>query len=855
MVSKIMKGGGKRLSVFEVRKERAQNIIFFTGYFIWFLILILFTPFTNNLDEIKVMLLYFFGPALIVLYLYYQKNKLTSLLSPIFLYPLLLYILVMVISTLLSKFPWVGVFVTGSQLGLLGFYLIFFAAHKNVESIEKGFYLITIFSLFTTLFGLFHYLGGFNVIYQTLYGDPDKVLPAGYFQNLVYTFLKSREMFSTILNRDFYASLLVMLIPITIASAMVIKDHKKLSISIITLILMFICLFLALSKDSFAGLILTLFIYIVLYKRYSHLSGFKIPYFKVLFIGLTVILLTLIFFQSNTMFGKLKSFDVNIKSREIIWGGGMNIFYKYPIWGGGPGTFRVLFPQFRSPEHYLYDISNVTVYAHNRYIDLLCETGILGFITYMAFIIIIFYKSFKQIRFCKDEKLKIFQIALFSGIIGILFTNFFSPNSRWTVVGTSFWAILGLSTACYCAWETGSQSVKPKVEQIIKRLILISFIAIALLLIYKIYYYAVIKGKIDWSLFFTICCFIFSIPFIYGLVQFVFKKSQYFLQDVVIVFFMFVAVVSSVFSILYFMGAYYNSEGLMRLGINRHEEAVEFFQKAIKYNPSFSTSYYKMAHSYHALGETEKSLESYLKLAQYQPDYAEIHYNLGVLNTEVAQDKFQKNDTERAIKHLKEAVSEYEIAAKMSSKATIQFALAIAYVRSYEMLKRFEKEPILMKEYQEKAVKVFEKMFERPNPPPGNQYYAETIDTKSKAEPILAQLYFSMNEYSKAEKLYLKLWKQSPDNINYQMRILECQQLSNEKNETSIKFMKDSLKYNPLNAQTHLMLAKLYMNADNQEEGLRHAKIAYKLDPNSASVQELIKKASESPSPEPAEKK
>lgn len=836
MSGKIEKKTPRRLSISELRRERAVALIFGLTYSVWLAILLLFTPFTNNLDEIKVTLLYFCGPLFVTLYLYFLRDKLLPMLPAPFLYPLLLYFLVMAISTLTSAYPWVGVFATGYQWALLGFYLGMFAAHRTTEAVEKGLYLITIFSFITTVFGLLHYVGLFTVIYTILWGDPDVVFPKTYLQNLIYTFLKSKEMFSTILNRDFYASLLVMLIPLTIAVILVTKEAKKLYLSIATLIMMFMCLFLALSKDSTAGMALTLIVFAILYKKYSHLSRVKIPFFTTGVIGLLIIFVTLAYLQSPSIIPKLKTVTVSIKSREIIWGGGMSIFYNFPFLGSGPGGFRVYFPQFRDPDHYLFDISNVTVFSHNRYIDLLCETGILGFIAYMAFIFVLLFCAYKQIKKCEDEKLKLFQIALVSGIIGILFTNFFSPNARWTVIGVCFWAVLGISTATYAIWDSKAYEIKEKFDAILKRIVLISLVAIGLLLIHKIYALIAIQKVFGLGLAFTIACLIFVPFFIIYTIQLLKKINNRFYYDSVTIFTLFVGIISAIFSILYFIGAYYNSQGLIYLQYNKYEPASAQFEKAIKYNPGFTTSYYKLAHSYHALGEVDKSLNTYLTLAKYQPDYAEIHYNLGVLYSETAQNKLDNGEQGAAIEDLKESVRHYEIAAKMASKAVVQSALAMAYIRSFELFEKIGREKELGEKYKHLAAQTLEKMLARPNPPVRSQYYQETVDVKKRSEPVLAQLYFVLKQYSKAETMYLKLWKQSPDNSNYQMRILECQKELKQDGETTVAFLKDALKYNPMNAKAHVMLSKVYLALGNDPESQRHMMIALKIDPTSATT-------------------
>ena len=145
------------------RKVRyaGAHLAFVCTFIIVGLIIFLFTPLTYNLDEIKVSLLYCFGPLLVCLYLYLlMRGDLVPLPRSI-LMPLALYFLAMLISTLLSPHPWIGWIVMGFQLAVLGPFLCLAGSLREEKLIVKALWIYIVFGFGTAVFGLLHYGGLF----------------------------------------------------------------------------------------------------------------------------------------------------------------------------------------------------------------------------------------------------------------------------------------------------------------------------------------------------------------------------------------------------------------------------------------------------------------------------------------------------------------------------------------------------------------------------------------------------------------------------------------------------------------------------------------------------------------------
>lgn len=112
--------------------------------------------------------------------------------------------------------------------------------------------------------------------------------------------------------------------------------------------------------------------------------------------------------------------------RRIVWQGAVNVWRKYPIVGSGVETFALSYYQGRPMAHNLTSEWNFLYNkAHNEYLNFLATTGALGLISYLFLILSALYLFIKLIFNTKKESQKNIEVALLSGFISILITNFF----------------------------------------------------------------------------------------------------------------------------------------------------------------------------------------------------------------------------------------------------------------------------------------------------------------------------------------------------------------------------------------------------------------------------------------------
>mgnify|MGYP006076434973 CR=1 FL=1 len=185
----------------------------------------------------------------------------------------------------------------------------------------------------------------------------------------------------------------------------VVRKKKKFKIYFIgiLLILVEILIFMSGERVSFYLLILSTLFIIILIKEYQK---FRVATFIMAMVCITVLsfnspkLSDRIFFspfESMNFFKDSrdsKEFIIFTPAHDSLIRTAYNMFKDKPIFGHGPKMFRIICKD----EKYRVGISPCMTHPHNFYIQLLAETGIVGFLFLFSALIYIFYTVLRQFK-------------------------------------------------------------------------------------------------------------------------------------------------------------------------------------------------------------------------------------------------------------------------------------------------------------------------------------------------------------------------------------------------------------------------------------------------------------------------
>src|SRR3989338_2822030 len=429
--------------IFKVTEKLPKNL----DQIIWsiFLILAIATPLifsTFNTELFEVPKMHFvYALSTLLLFLTIAKFVLLEkILIPksLVLNLFAVFVAVQIFSAFFSIDKYTSIFGFPSRLngGLISqfAYLIIFATaliNLTKEHVKIIFVTLTISAFAVSLWGIPGHFGK----------DPSCFVLTGELTSTCWKvdFQPTLRIFSTLGQPNWLASYLVLILPLSLSLFLKSQttNHKLLFLTGSTAI--YWAIFLTNSRAGIIGLILSAVIFLfLLEKKY---------YRKLTVIAIIFILISFIF--SSTLQSRLQNAVSNQQSpntppttqtaqtqpsqtaletggtesgqiRLIIWQGALNIVKKWPILGSGPETFVSSYFIYRPETHnqtseweFFYNK------AHNEYLNYLANNGVIGFGTYIAFIIAVFWSLFKF------RTHSLFTNAAFASLAGYLATIFF----------------------------------------------------------------------------------------------------------------------------------------------------------------------------------------------------------------------------------------------------------------------------------------------------------------------------------------------------------------------------------------------------------------------------------------------
>ena len=284
------------------------------------------------------------------------------------------------------------------------------------------------------LFGLWQALtGGYSALYDVLYPVQDEIAQIPAWEGRITSFLEHYNGLAGYLN---------LVLPFCLAFAIGCTDYVLRTLSNWCFALAAIALLLTQSRGGLLAFVAILLVY-----TYLSANDRKTRIRRVAFLLVICLLAATV---AGFFFQRLAEIDdFTTVSRLAIWGGAFTVFARSPLFGMGFGNLRGMMGGLLNlPDGWTGD-------AHNLYLELLAETGLIGFIAFSVLIVLALRIALRQLRKTENHFNKMIAIAIFVAICGVLVHGtvdyLFHTTPQVTVL---FFLVLGLLTAQASTHET-----------------------------------------------------------------------------------------------------------------------------------------------------------------------------------------------------------------------------------------------------------------------------------------------------------------------------------------------------------------------------------------------------------------
>jgi len=269
-------------------------------------------------------------------------------------------------------------------------------------------------------------------------------LVVGIYQKVSYSGLKDPHLNITRIYGSFahpnsFALFLVFFILLTI---WFIQNYKR---KLLWYILLFLELFCLIFTFSFSGYILLLVSFIGLFLKIRIKSSKKNFFFLILFVLILFVIQTKEF---KTRYERIKLIDLSetLRERKVVdsftwrivnWMNLFDLWKEKPILGWGLQTVEIINPWKTE--------KGVGYAAHNDFLRLLVETGLVGFMFYLLFLISTCFIVYREYKGCKEKHLKSLLYVLFVFFVSWQIVSGVGNYITVTAYQIYFWSLLGIT--------------------------------------------------------------------------------------------------------------------------------------------------------------------------------------------------------------------------------------------------------------------------------------------------------------------------------------------------------------------------------------------------------------------------
>ena len=300
-----------------------------------------------------------------------------------------------------------------------GFYLV--ASEFSGSSVARKRLAIGV-TIFGTLYAIFAIIQGFIA-------PPD----------LLYGIVKTHGTgFGSYTNRNHYAGLMEMLMPfgLVISISLSVPGPLRLLSSFGSLV-MLASIFVSGSRGGMLAAVIALIVFVYHYWRHERTN-------TALRTIMAAAILSSVFiaFFSYERVASRSVMEATDSIRMQIARDSIRLVAEHPFLGSGLGTFTAVYPQVRTFSTNLFVNA-----AHNDYVQLTVETGLLGMLCVVAFLFLVFRNGLHHMQRARRSWFSAVTLAAMVGCIALLVHSLFDFNLEIPANAAAFAFLAGLIAA------------------------------------------------------------------------------------------------------------------------------------------------------------------------------------------------------------------------------------------------------------------------------------------------------------------------------------------------------------------------------------------------------------------------
>ncbi|MEA3485261.1 MAG: O-antigen ligase family protein [Candidatus Aerophobetes bacterium] len=483
------------------------------------------------------------------------------------------------------------------------------------------------------------------------------------------------RLFSTFGNPNYLAGYLAACFPVAFILWIYLKDRLQRRILFFLMVTLYTSLLMTFTRGAWIALFLAGLFMLITLLIYQKIDLFRENRVRLLSLILALLIVTAIYSTPNSLNPKRKNVlqrgvsvsnlkQSSIQQRFLIWLSSVELVKQRPITGWGVGSFGLQYPfaqgkvlSQKGNRRYIPQ-ANKSINAHNDYLHLTSETGIIGLVCFIWLIAVFYKRCFKSLR--KMGKDGLLLIGGMGSVTVILAHSFFSFPFHIIQNGLIFYLMLGLGvglTERRLSNRMASEGMKSSIRKKGKFIILRRAIQIGVVL-------AAVSLTIIRLRIFIADTHLKTAEMLMEVRAYPMALNE--LEKSIRI------------DPHNGLAACYLENVYTRLG--RSNEAIDVFKKAKK-NWVHPETYNNLGYAYLKMGQLSRAKESLKKGVFLFPNFSEAYFNLGYLSLLQAERNFSSGKAELVENKLNESLFYYEQGRVFKPAFSLPARLATSYQR------------------------------------------------------------------------------------------------------------------------------------------------------------------------------